>query len=421
MQPLWVAALLAVLGPHAADAALLRAGQPSALLHSVALVQNDTLAEIKAKWDNMDELLEMMFVIACKWKHGKDIDGAAAEKLLKGDLRPHDVEDFKKQVQAGNLKMLVQACGTIVASGEGKCRQSCARRWGEALQQRATCDQQCVTAYRNFETQCKQKADHLQSVYSIKLTTSAAQKRCRQGHCPAFPTVWMKDSAGMMQQEVDAQCQTWCTENGIKRGCERMWQLEVDVFRTSAVSACHAQGQVTSCFNGKKATESSKQTTCASSGTSTCETQYSTCTASGNVGSTFEQAKEFCVERRKMCDQQVAKQCLSDFNAGLEAARASCEQADAEALRTCTDKAVQDRKDTQLTECIGLRTPKCSEECHQKCDITKLNTCLANLKSESDPAEDFCKDFWHLLHESSEVDPVTGNPIVLLSGMAAHI
>ena len=44
-----------------------------------------TVEGFEEKWDKMDEFLKVMFTMTCKWKNGKDVSGAAAEKLKKGD------------------------------------------------------------------------------------------------------------------------------------------------------------------------------------------------------------------------------------------------------------------------------------------------------------------------------------------------
>lgn len=61
-----------------------------------------------------------MFVMACRWKHGKDVNGLAAEKLRDGDIKPDQVLDFKKKIQAKNLIGLKESCGKIVAKGKRK-------------------------------------------------------------------------------------------------------------------------------------------------------------------------------------------------------------------------------------------------------------------------------------------------------------
>merc|ERR1719263_1495624 len=82
---------------------------------------------------------------------------------------------------------------------------------------------------------------------------------------------------------------------------------------------------------------------------------------------------------------------------------------------TCKDTKLSKMKEDHEADCIKEEGPKCKGKCEGKCNVEKMNKCLFLTKSEDDPGKMFCKDFWHLLHSSSEVDPVTGNPIVLLS------
>lgn len=37
-----------------------------------------TSAEITENWDKMDQFLNTMFAMACKWRHDKDVYGAAS-------------------------------------------------------------------------------------------------------------------------------------------------------------------------------------------------------------------------------------------------------------------------------------------------------------------------------------------------------
>jgi len=65
------------------------ASVPISLRANVSIVSsgaesNETAAEIKAKWDKMDEFLKIMFQIACKWKHKNDVQGEAKEQFTKG-------------------------------------------------------------------------------------------------------------------------------------------------------------------------------------------------------------------------------------------------------------------------------------------------------------------------------------------------
>lgn len=374
-----------------------------------------TPAEIKAKWDKMDDFLGIMFKIACSWKHNKDVHGLAAEKFKDGELaNSAEVKEFKKQTQAENVQMVKQACGKIVASGEKKCRTGCAEGWGKALGKRDECDEKCVEAYSKFESSCKIKADNLEQVYAMNMNMADSRKRCYEGHCKELPTVWLKEEADM-PAEVDAQCTTQCDPAQITKRCERKWLLEVDFVRGSVRSKCHDEGQVKQCYEGKQATHSGTLDTCKSDGLATCGTQFDKCKADGKTDATFKDAAAFCNERKKMCEEQVGKNCLDDYNANLEAAKNECEQADADALNSCESAALAQKETDSVSKCEGELGPKCDKDCHDACDVADMNKCLGNLEGQGDPTADFCTDFWRLLHESSEMDPVTGNPIVLLA------
>jgi len=387
--------------------------------------RNETVDEIKAKWDNMDEFLEIMFTLACKWQHGKDVQGLTAEKLQAGEIEAgKEVDEFRAQTQAGNVQMLKRACGMIVSEGEAKCRKSCAARWNEAMDKRDSCDEKCVAVYDRFETQCGLKVAHLEEVYAQKLQKISGQQQCFEGHCSKFPTVWMKEDAASMKSELDSRCQTLCEADQVEIRCQRRWQLEADVYEAKAKSECHGEGAVEECFQGKKIAAAQAQGTCSDQGLATCESQYQSCVAAAG-GSSFIQkdhsaqapAKglEFCAERKKMCDSQVRQDCLNDMNAELEHAKTECQTDDKEAAKVCTEDKMQTAATQHVQDCVSKLTPKCTQECHSDCEVDSLVTCMDNLKSDHDATEDFCTDLWKLLHESSEVDPETGDPIVLLA------
>lgn len=403
IAPLFAAAALLLLFPD--NAAALRQGRAI----------EDPIRQIQEKWNKMDDFVEIMFTIACKWKHGKDVNGLAAEKLKNGDISGKEVTEFKKQTQAANVQHLRAACGNIVAGGEGKCRQSCADRWGVAKSKRAECDAKCVTAYQNFESGCLQKAEHLETVYSMKLNRAAAVKQCHVGHCKDIPTVWMMEKAEEMTAEVGKQCEAQCGEDSIKARCERKWALEVDFLIPSVKSACFADSKAKACFEEKKGPASTDQKTCASDGDKTCGTQYETCNTKGNTDKTFSDAKAFCKSRKKMCQEQVTKDCQDKFKTALDKAQTECEKADEEALATCEKTKLEEKETEATTACTKEVGPKCKDDCKANCDVAGMNKCLGNLESTNDEAEMFCKDFWHLLHDSAELDPMTGDPIVLLS------
>jgi len=285
------------------------------------------------------------------------------------------------------------------------------------MEKRNDCDKKCVKAYDNFERSCSTKAASLEKVYSMKVKMATAREQCYQGWCEEFPSAWMKADAAAMAAEVDTQCGKRCTADKIKARCENKFNLEVDFFRTKIESDCHDEGKdtVDTCYKTKADAAGTKSDTCESTGHGTCDTQFSECKTKGETDKSHKSAEEFCVGRQKMCKEQVTKSCVSDHKAEIEKAKDDCEAEAKTDAKTCFDKALETKEKDEVAKCEGDLTPKCPEDCKKKCDTEKMGQCLANLESDTDPAEEFCKDFWRLLHESSEVDPITGNPIVLLS------
>eukprot|EP00927_Polykrikos_kofoidii_P033803 TRINITY_DN2864_c0_g1_i1.p1 TRINITY_DN2864_c0_g1~~TRINITY_DN2864_c0_g1_i1.p1 ORF type:complete len:437 (+),score=99.41 TRINITY_DN2864_c0_g1_i1:84-1394(+) len=381
---------------------------------SSAVDPSSTPADIHEKWDQMDEFLKAMFTLSCKWKHGKDVNGLAAEKVKNGDLEVHEVAAFKEKVRADNLQGVTRACGLITANGKQKCRQGCADRWGNVAKQRHNCDESCIAVYARFETSCRSKAENLEKVYRMKSDQAAARTRCRDGFCGEFPTVWMKTDVAGMTSELDKLCAAQCTAASIEVACSQKWQLELDFVRSDVKSTCFEQGQVKTCFDGKRSAASTAQTTCSSTGKQTCEAQFNSCKSDGKVDETFKEANEFCSERKKMCEQQVVEHCLKEFKSALESGQKECEGADTDAAKTCETEQVQQKQQEMMIACTNEKTPKCPTECKATCPVDKLDGCLSNLKNTGDATKEFCEDFWDLLHDSAEVDPVTGNPIVLL-------
>lgn len=371
--------------------------------------------EIQEKWDKMDEFLEVMFTMACKWKHGKDVAGAAAEKLKNGEVDgAAGYAQEVKDIQAENVKGLEGACGMIVADGKKKCRLGCANRWNASTVKREDCDEKCVKVYANFERSCKSKADDLVKVYDMKSTKAAAQKQCYEGHCNEFPMVWMKAEESEMTAEVEKQCTSRCTDDNVKAGCQKAWALEVDMEMSTVAADCAAKSGVKKCFDKKKADVSSDYDTCKSKTEGDCDKAYTECKTKGKVDKTFKDAKAFCDDRKKMCLNQANEKCLAENKEGLEKAQKECDETAGTEYKTCKDDALKTKKEDHEKKCIAEHGPKCKDDCKGKCQVTKMNKCLEELKFKEDPGKMFCKDFWHLLHTTSEVDPVTGNPIVLL-------
>mmetsp|Transcript_30462 Transcript_30462/g.45965 ORF Transcript_30462/g.45965 Transcript_30462/m.45965 type:complete len:421 (-) Transcript_30462:68-1330(-) len=374
-----------------------------------------TNAEIKEKWDKMDEFLEVMFGIACQWSHGKDVDGQTAEAVKLGKVDYKDAMNYKKSLRETNMQGLSEACGLVVASGQKKCREGCAGRWGDALEKRDACDEKCVTSYSTFEKQCNGKVENLAKVYKMKVSAETARNQCYNGHCKEFPTAWQKASESDMASEVSARCDERCTAEKITLHCQNRWLLQVDFLKSSVSSACSSEDTSSVCFSKQKDLLSSEHSTCSSDGKRVCEAQYTTCQSKGNTAASHKEAEGFCASRRKLCLEQVDENCLSEHKANLDKAEKSCNEEAATAFSKCEDEKLASKKRKTVSACEKDLAPTCQKDCSNKCKTSELYSCLQGLKSEMDPAEMFCADLWKLLHESSDVDPITGDPIVLLA------
>jgi len=407
-----------MMGPVALLLALLVAPVAGITLKAASVADPADPKAIKEKWDKMDDFLEIMFTMACQWKHGKDVSGAAAEKLKNGEVDGADGYHAEvKDIQSNNVKGLEKACGLIVAGQKQKCRQGCADRWNANAGQRDECDEKCVTVYANFETSCMQKADNLEKVYQQKNGKAAGQKQCYEGHCKEFPMVWMKAEEKEMKAEVETQCTSRCTDENVKAGCQKKWALEVDFIISGVRSDCAEKSGVKTCFDKKKADVSAAYDKCKSTSKDTCDKAHGEC--SKKAEGQDKNAQNFCDDRKKLCQKQADEKCLDENKAGLDEAKSGCEKDAKKEFTTCEDETLKKKQEAAEKECIAERGPKCKGDCEGKCQVEKMNKCLLMLKSQDDPGKMFCKDFWHLLHSSSQVDPVTGNPIVLLQNTSA--
>jgi len=370
--------------------------------------------DITEKWDKMDDFLEVMFTMACKWKNGKDVSGLAAEALKKGEVEGADgYAAYQKELQAGNVEGLKKSCGLIVSEHKKKCRDGCAARWNAIAGKRDDCDEKCVTVYANFERSCNSKADNLAKVYAQKSAVAAGQKQCYEGHCKEFPQVWMKSDEKGMKAEVDTQCKDRCTDENVKHGCEKKWALEVDFITASVASKCAEESGVSKCVDKKKTTATADYDKCKSGTKKTCGDAYDECITKSNADKNFKDAKGFCTDRKKMCSGQADKKCLDENKGDLNKAEADCKEEASGDFTTCQDDALKEKEEAAEKACIAKRGPTCKKDCQGKCEVSKMNKCLLMLTTKDDPGKLFCKDFWDMLHSTAEVDPVTGNPIAL--------
>merc|ERR1719359_1778933 len=145
--------------------------------------------EISKKWDTMGDVFGIMFTIACRAKHSKDVKGEAKAILeAKGDKWNWDLylEEMKK-IQKGNIGNFKQSCGQIPAKGLPKCRGGCQDNHGDNFATRSQCDSKCVKKYRDFENECEGKAEMLGNVYDVELGKLNSYQTCAALHCPDYP------------------------------------------------------------------------------------------------------------------------------------------------------------------------------------------------------------------------------------------
>lgn len=370
-----------------------------------------TPEEIKEKWSKMDEFIEVMFTMACKWKNGKDVFNEAKEMLRDGKVEGADgYQDAVKELQAGNVKGLQRSCGLIIAESKKECREGCAKRWNQAAVKRDGCDQKCEKLYANFDRSCGEKAQGLVSVYKQKAQKNAAQRQCYEGFCKEFPMVWMKDSEDKMKTEVTDQCKERCKDDNVKAGCQRSWALNVDMITAEVASECAEKSSVSDCFKDKQTAASADYDSCKSDTKTKCDTAFDECKTKGKTDKTFKDAKAFCTDRKKMCQKQADEKCLAENKKALNKGETECKASASEEVDTCQEDTLKSKEEEHEKKCIAETGPKCKGKCEKKCQVTKMQECLATTKNKDDPGKMFCKDFYDMLHTSSEVDPVTGDP-----------
>jgi len=363
--------------------------------------------DIHAKYDKMDDFLKAMFVIGCDWKNSKDVHDYAAQGLTKGTMTTDEFAVELVKTQDKELVALKQACGMIVASQMKDCRQGCATRWNSLMDERHSCDEKCETRYNKFERLCIEKADHLKDLYALTAKLNAAKKQCYEEWCPKVPTVWVMAEEKKMKKEVDKRCETYCKEDTIKMRCTKKFQLEIDFVLGSVKVECSAKSGATECFKKKKESATEKKEKCSKKAKNTCKDALEKCEKKADE----REAKAFCAKRKKMCDEQASEKCLTVYAEGVDKVKKECEAENKKKIDECTEKAVKKKEEEAMKKCTKKKTESCPDDCHDGCKVDKMNKCLDNLKQPSG-TRDFCEDFWLLIEESSQLDPLTGDPAV---------
>lgn len=171
-----------------------------------------TPEEIHEKWTGPDgkgglnDVLEILFVVACRSKHQKDTHGLAVHTMKKEGLNTKQFMEEKAQIQADNIVALKEGCGMVVAEGEKKCRTNCAERWNAVIEKRNECSNLCGESFATFEKRCHAKSEDLESVYEMELKVMENQQRCLKEHCEAFPTTYTMDDEKKQKEEVKKRC-----------------------------------------------------------------------------------------------------------------------------------------------------------------------------------------------------------------------
>lgn len=327
----------------------------------------DKLLDIKDKWDKMGQFLEIMFVIACRQKHKTDVHGLAVHKMKNEGLTLKEFNEVKRDIHDKNLVELKQACGMIVAKGEKNCRLGCAESFNAKLELRQECDQKCVKSYENFQKTCMSKAGDLEVVYKQEVETQENMQKCLIEHCERFPTVYTKEKEDQ-KAEVEAQCDKYCEEDRVEQRCGMKVRRDEAFWGGAIKDDCWGKtNKVQECYEKEKKVE-------------------------GPDGIlTPEQLKEELGKAKKKCEAESEKE-----------------------FKKCVDESFEKRREEELKTCVKEGQPQCKKDCAKTCEVDRMNACLDKADIYGNPTQDYCSSMWKFLHESSDVDPVTGMPIVLI-------
>jgi len=145
--------------------------------------------EIDEKYDQWERFLEIMFVIACRAKHSKDVEGEAKAvwESTEGHMDYDGYVAEMKTIQQDNIKDFKRSCGMIPAEGLPKCRMGCQTQHGDQMVARDACDTKCEKMYFTFENECHNKVATLGNVYEIELGKLNSYLSCAELHCPDYP------------------------------------------------------------------------------------------------------------------------------------------------------------------------------------------------------------------------------------------
>lgn len=372
-----------------------------------------TPEEIHEKWTGPDgkgglnDVLEILFVVACRSKHQKDTHGLAAHIMKEEGLSTEEFTKKKAEIQADNIVQLKQGCGMVVAEGEKKCRTKCAEGWNAVIEKRNQCDDLCVESYATFEKRCHTKAEDLQAIYKMEMQILQSQQRCLKQHCEAFPTTYTMDDEAKQKEEVEKRCKDRCTDDQIKTRCENKFSLSADMVDAKAASECASEEKQGKCVEDKVKEVGGDKDKCQSDGEGKCDEQNTECEGKGDQG------KEFCKSRRTMCQEKVTAKCGDEHKKALDKAKDECEKAGDEEYVKCKEEKMKKAEEEAVKKCEGDKKKSCPDDCKKKCEVEKMNACVKKFTPDpdNDPTQFFCEKTWKFLVEGSKIDEMTGNMV----------
>lgn len=372
-----------------------------------------TPEEIHEKWTGpggkggLNDVLEILFTVACRSKHQKDTHGLAAHIMKEEGLSTEEFTKKKAEIQADNIVQLKQGCGMVVAEGEKKCRTNCAEGWNAVIEKRNECDDLCVESYATFEKRCHTKAEDLQDIYKMEMQILQSQQRCLTQHCETFPTTYTMDDEAKQKEEVEKRCKDRCTDDQIKTRCENKFSLSADMVDAKAASECASEGTTGKCVEDKLKEVGGDKDKCQSEGEGKCDEQNTECEGKGDAG------KEFCKSRRTMCQEKVTAKCGDEHKKALDKAKDECEKTGDEEYVKCKEDKMKSAEEEGVKKCETDKKKSCPDDCKKKCEVEKMNACVKKFTPDpaNDPTQFFCEKTWKFLVEGSKIDEMTGNMV----------
>merc|ERR1719420_722482 len=308
---------------------------------------------------------------------------------------------------ADNVVQLKQGCGMVVAKGEMKCRETCAKRWGDVMEDRSKCDDLCVESYATFEKRCKEKAENLEQVYEMEMKVLKNQQRCLTTHCEPFPTTYTMTDEKKQLDEVKKRCKKRCEPDAIKTRCENKFSLSADGVSMKIASECAEEGEVGKCVKDATKDVGGDKDDCQKKGEGDCDKEASDCESKGDQG------KEFCASRKTMCQEKATEKCNKEHKKGLAAAKAKCEKEGEEDYVKCKEDKYKKAEKEAVGKCEKEKKESCPDDCKASCDVVKMNKCVKKFQIDpkEDPTQQFCENTWKFLKDGSEIDEMTGNMV----------